>query len=325
MKRVIFILLIFIFSFLYLNSQDLETEYLKSIAYFEGQNFTLEVYSNFILYLEKGLEEGTINKNSKFLEYSFTHTFTEPKYKNIILDIILSESKKNDLFGFPIEIVRYKDIDNDKTKFFMRADFEEYEKIQRETNEKVKEKLFTKPEQLYINLSRVTKEIVPKTMVNIHGDTQYKLAAVIINLYNFDNEIIDSEEPELKEYDQNLYIKYAKNTYTDKYVPYIETKFDNNKINNLIFFDYDYEIDAEAKEQLGLCEKRFLLQNVGSFLNEGRASFISGQSMDWYLLYSSYYKQIILFNTGVYHTADHIIHNGQRVKSVERIFIFTKE
>ncbi len=102
MKRVVFILLIFSFSFLYLNSQDFESEYIKSIAYFEGQNFALEVSQNFVLYLEKGLEEGTINENTKYLEYSFTHTFIEPRYKNIVLTLILSESKKNDLFGLPI-------------------------------------------------------------------------------------------------------------------------------------------------------------------------------------------------------------------------------
>ena len=140
MKRVVFILLIFSFSFLYLNSQDFESEYIKSIAYFEGQNFALEVSQNFVLYLEKGLEEGTINENTKYLEYSFTHTFIEPRYKNIVLTLILSESKKNDLFGLPIEIVRYKDISYNKTKFFMRANFEEYKKIQREAKEE-KERL----------------------------------------------------------------------------------------------------------------------------------------------------------------------------------------
>lgn len=185
---------------------------------------------------------------------------------------------------------------------------------------------FKESEQFYIDKSKITKEMLPETMIDDNGDTSYKLSSVRIAYHGFDGKQIASDKQDLTKYDKNLYIKYAKKTDEDEYTPYIETRFNDVDVNNLIFADFDYEIDVTIKEKLALYEKRFLLYNVGKFMYSlGSISFISGQSMDWYLLYSPYYKQIILFNVGVYDNADHITHNGQRVKAVERIFIFTKE
>lgn len=142
MKRVVFILLIFSFSFLYLNSQDFETAYLEGIIEMETQNFIWELFDNFLFHFEKGSESGIINENTKYLEYSFTHTFIDPKYKRFILKAILDGTEKTikELKMLPFKIVKYKDIGYNKTKFFIKIDFEEYKKIQREAKEE-KERL----------------------------------------------------------------------------------------------------------------------------------------------------------------------------------------
>ena len=136
MKRVIFILLIFSFLFLHLNAQY---QYYEDVAYLEGYNFQLAIYESFFKYLDEGLKEGTINDNTKILKYNFIYTFISPQYKNIFIPMML-EYGVEDLYGIPIEIVRYENIDYNKTKFFIKVDIEKYERMEREAKEK-KEKM----------------------------------------------------------------------------------------------------------------------------------------------------------------------------------------
>lgn len=174
---------------------------------------------------------------------------------------------------------------------------------------------FTKSEQSYIDKSKITKNSLPDNMINSTGDTSYIIASRGIAYYDFNNKMIDHEEPnELDNY--KLYIKYAKKSDVNEYVPYAQfTEKDNTY--NLIFMDHQAPIKKSY-------ETSFLLNNVRDFVSANSVSYYSVKSMKWRLSYQIDNDIVVLSTVGLYAEYDNMEYKGKKVSAIEYVYIFRK-
>lgn len=175
---------------------------------------------------------------------------------------------------------------------------------------------FTKSEQSYIDKSKITKTSLPDDMVNTTGDTSYIITSIAIAYYDFNKKMIDYEEPNELVDNYKLYIKYAKKSDVNEYVPYAQFTEKGNTYN-LIFMDHQAPIKNSY-------EKNFLLNNVRDFVSENSVSYYSGKSMNWRLSYQTDNEILVLATVGLYAEYDDIEYKGKKVSAIEYVYVFRK-
>ena len=260
-KLLLFILLIFSFSFLYLNSQDI-----AYMARLEGASFMsafTEAFAQKIWNLEKELKEGKIDSKSKVLDFNFVYTFISPQYKHIFTPEFVTMLRSGEL-GFPFDVLKYEYIGYNKVKLYIRIDIEKPERLKREAKER--------QEKLEREAKKKAKE------KEIEGENYYNKGEYDKAIYSL------SEAVSLNTNSQKSYFLLGKSYYHNKKYDSAENSlyralnFNTNDTSILYYIGLSHFYQKEYDESIDIFNRinklepkniEVLYMLAGSYYNNG--------------------------------------------------------